>query len=118
MIKQIKVGGVVYPVVEKENIIIDGDADFLGSCDYKDHIIELRSDTGQARKEQTLVHELVHAMLFESGYGDHDEELVKRLGKMLHQVLQDNDFGFLRNYERVWSSHLTNSLVNKRKASK
>lgn len=96
MINQIKVGGVTYPVVEKKDIVIDGDANFIGCCRFKDHTIELLADAGPDRKAETLIHELIHAMLFEAGYDEHDEELVKRLSKILHQVLQDNDFSFFR----------------------
>lgn len=89
--------GVTYPVVEKKDIIIDGDANFIGCCRFKDHTIELLADAGPDRKSETLIHELIHAMMFEAGYDDHDEDLVKRLGKILHQVLKDNDFSFLRS---------------------
>jgi hypothetical protein len=67
-----------------------------GQVTYKDAHIQIDDSLAKDRANETLIHELLHAMLFEAGYYDQDEELVKRLAAVLHQVLRDNDFSFVR----------------------
>lgn len=55
--------------------------------------ILISENLSDSRKEQTLFHEMVHAMLFESGSDEYDnEELVNQLGLIMYQVFRDNDF--------------------------
>jgi hypothetical protein len=44
------------------------------------------------RKEQTIVHEMLHAIHFEAGYDseDQDEDMINRTANVLHQVIVDN----------------------------
>lgn len=97
---KIKIGGLQYEVTEVECIKQNGQpTTWMGGCHYDDAQISLLSTIGEERKRQVLVHEMVHAMLNEAGYckeGDQNEDQVERLGIVLHQVLQDNDFSFLR----------------------
>ena len=60
-----------------------------------DNLIEINDKIHKTRQDQTLVHELTHAMFFEAGLED-EEDLVNRLGLILYQVLKDNDFSWLR----------------------
>lgn len=99
---KIKVGGVEYAVTETPVVIVDSSTEYAGVCHYETHHIELLGTLGKDRKEQTLVHEMIHAALFESGLLEHDEDLVKRLGITMHQILKDNDFScFYRGKNEV-----------------
>lgn len=92
--KIVKVAGVTYTVEEKDVVIIDGNANYAGLCDYKDARIEILKEMNSERKEETFVHELFHAVLNEAGFDDHDEELVSRASRVLYQMLKDNHFSF------------------------
>jgi hypothetical protein len=96
------VGANTYHVEEVEGLIAKHDT--YGQVTYPDNIIEVDPDMAKDRKANVLIHELLHAMLFEAGYDEQDEDQVRRLGNVLSQVLRDNDFGFMRqtiNWEAV-----------------
>lgn len=88
----VKVGGIDYKVVEVPYVEISGDKNYGGSCDYQKCEINLLESMTAERKSQVFVHELVHAILNEAGFDEHDEDLVNRTGIVLHQVLVDNAF--------------------------
>ncbi|MBC1272673.1 ImmA/IrrE family metallo-endopeptidase [Listeria booriae] len=87
---EIKVAGVTYSVVEKDVVIIDGCSEYIGLCCHSESRIEILSSLSQTRKEQVFIHELVHAILNEAGYKEHDEDLVSRFSIIAHQVILDN----------------------------
>jgi hypothetical protein len=68
----------------------------LGQVSYDDTNIQLEADMSPTRRNDVLVHELLHAIFFEAGYGEQDEDTINRVGHVLAQVLRDNDFGFMR----------------------
>ncbi|WP_244905652.1 hypothetical protein [Listeria newyorkensis] len=86
---EVKVAGVIYNVVEKDLVVV-GESAVLGSCDFDKTEIELKTGMSQTRKEQVFIHELTHAILFEAGFTEHDEDLVDRFAIVAHQVLKDN----------------------------
>lgn len=100
MVDEIKVGGITYNVRITEDI-----QGFLyGSCSDDRSEILISTHPSKSKQEQTLIHELVHAIFNEAGLTDEaedgelyiaEEELVNRIGIVLHQVLTDNDFSFL-----------------------
>lgn len=88
--ENVKVAGIEYDVQIKE--LVDNDPNTYGSCVYHDAHIEIRKGLSKERAEQTFVHELMHATIFEAGYRSEDyEELVERLSVIWHQVLKEND---------------------------
>ena len=91
--EEVKIGGIVYPIEIKEDFT--GDTGDWGQTNFKKTTITLDSNMSKQRTEQTLVHEIVHGLFYEAGIED-DEDEVNRLGLVLHQVLTDNDFSFLR----------------------
>lgn len=91
ILMKIKVGGVYYTIEEKPFIEIDGNKNYAGSCTYTKTRIELLETLSNDRKEQTFIHELMHAILNEAGYAEHDEDLVERISIVLHQVINEND---------------------------
>jgi hypothetical protein len=100
MIKKIKVGGIYYDVEYKE-LVSESNAQ-LGWCRYDKARIEINNTVNEQVQEQTLIHELTHAMFNEAGIDiENEEDVVNKLGLILHQVLQDNDFSFIGENEVI-----------------
>lgn len=99
MVNHIKVAGITYKVVEKD-LSTRHEESYgveMGYCIVTDDTIEINESLTQERKEQTLIHEMTHAMFFEAGLSrDDEEDTVNRLSLVLYQVLKDNDFSWLR----------------------
>lgn len=88
--KKINVLGVDYGIEFKKEIEEDGEY-LLGLTDFQNSTIYLRSGMSRQRIWQTLVHELVHVMLYEDGNDDYNsEDLVNPLGNVMYQVIKDN----------------------------
>lgn len=100
MLNKIKVGGLIYDVVPvqwEENA--DGDLQFGIFNANKTNILINELISEQVQK-QTLIHEMMHAIFFEAGIEVENEEyLVNRISAVLYQVLQDNDFSFMKDEE-------------------
>jgi hypothetical protein len=90
-----RVGALDYKVTETPDLLRKHE--LFGQVTYDDGLIEIEPTLSEQRKHNVIIHELVHAMLFEAGYDEQDEEQVRRLGNVLTQVLRDNDFGFMRD---------------------
>lgn len=94
MTNKIRVGGIDYTVelvpklAERHNL--------YGQVTFGDSHIRIDDSLSLTRTNETLIHELTHAIFFEAGYDDHEEEMVRRIASVLHQVLRDNDFGFVQ----------------------
>ncbi|SMO92123.1 hypothetical protein SAMN06264849_11428 [Melghirimyces algeriensis] len=88
---KVKVGAITYTV---EDVARQFSRESLfGQIFYGDHRIELAEDISEQRRFQTFIHELVHAILFEMGMEDYnDEEFVRRLANMLTQVIVANEW--------------------------
>ena len=103
MIDKLKVGGMIYEVVFKELEADDGGVQ-LGWCDYAKSKLEINNhNVSEPKQKQTVIHELTHAIIHEAGvgFGDDEERVVNHIGLILHQVLRDNDFGWVREYEEA-----------------
>lgn len=82
-ITQLKIGPCVYslvrlPITEQ------------GLCDYKKQTITLQPDMHPTAERLVLWHEVIHAVMFQLGYNDHDERLVDGLAHYIVSVLNDN----------------------------
>ncbi|EEO6565098.1 ImmA/IrrE family metallo-endopeptidase [Listeria monocytogenes] len=96
--EKIRVGGIWYEIKEVTAVDIAGDKNYLGACDYDNQTIEILESLPEARKRQVLIHELTHAILYEAGYPEHDEELVERFSIVAYQVIEDLGKG----EEHIW----------------
>ena len=97
MLDKIKIGGIVYEVEFKELEAESGVQ--LGWCNYAKSKLEINNHNINLQKqEQTLIHEMTHAIMHEAGvgFGDDEERVVNHVGLILHQVLKDNDFSWVR----------------------
>jgi hypothetical protein len=92
-----RVGALDYHVTETPNLLRKHS--LFGQVTYDDGLIEIEPTLSEQRKHNVIIHELLHACLFEAGYDEQDEEQVRRLGNVLTQVLRDNDFAFMREEE-------------------
>lgn len=89
MLEKIKIGGMEYQVNEVEFDKSDDDV-ILGECRFEKAEILINENLSDSRKEQTLFHEMVHAMLFEAGSIEYDnEELVNQLGDKDYRAFVD-----------------------------
>lgn len=96
MLKKVKVGGVTYKITNEKNPHMDG-AVCYGVCDQKELTITMNSDLNEQRYNQTLIHEIMHAVMDEAGLDLEDEEdIVNRISLVWYQVLTDNRFDFLK----------------------
>ncbi|MCJ1785228.1 ImmA/IrrE family metallo-endopeptidase [Mammaliicoccus sciuri] len=99
----INVCGVKYYVMQSEEV--DNDPSCLGICIYRESLIQIKRGLSTERKKQVLVHELLHAIMYEAGYEEHDEELVKNLSVVINQVVSQNDIkATLNQIEQLPSS--------------
>lgn len=100
MLEKIKVGGIYYDIEYKE-LLSESDTQ-LGWCRYDKARIEINNTVNEQVQEQTLIHELTHAMFNEAGIDiENEEDVVNKMGLILHQVLQDNDFSFIGENETI-----------------
>ncbi|MGW7932145.1 hypothetical protein ACWEWU_10850 [Staphylococcus xylosus] len=99
----IDVCGVKYNLVQIEEV--DNDPNCLGLCIYSESIIQLKRGISIERKKQVLIHELLHAILYEAGYDEHDEVKVRNLSIVANQVICQNDIkATLNKLEQLPSS--------------
>lgn len=77
----IKIGGHKF-TVELVDYIDDDDS--AGECDVYINTIRIKKSLNQSQKEETLIHEVIHAMDMHM-----TEAQVDRLGFNLYQVLKD-----------------------------
>lgn len=92
----LNIGGVKYQVIEEQDVMVA--KDLLGENCARTSTMTLRKDQHPTRKLQTLVHEILHALVYEAGldekYQDHD--IVNPLSNALFRFMRDNDLGWVR----------------------
>lgn len=82
-ITSLKIGPCTYAVVR--SAITE-----YGLCDYKRQTITLQPDLHPTAERLVLWHEIIHAILYQLGYNDHDEKLVDGLAHSIVSVLSEN----------------------------
>ena len=91
---RIKIGGIDYEVILvplKSEELDYGDN--IGCIRHTDCKIWINKDMPVQKQQETLIHEIIHAIDVFIGDRDHEkpEEHVEEFGKVLYQVLRDND---------------------------
>ena len=94
--KKINVLGVPYRITLLEHVTLDGqDNIYMGATNEAKRLIKLATTTDfdDGAKEQTLFHELVHAVLSESGLArtltDAENEVYAQIfGNAMHQIFK------------------------------
>lgn len=87
---KVKVGTTTYTVKFVDELFEHGS--MFGEINYVQQIIRIDAGISVERKWQTFFHELTHAILFESGKsnGEDDEQLVRMIGNTLTRIAEDN----------------------------
>lgn len=93
--KSVKVGGKTYKVEITDRLDL-GAANCAGEILYDKLIIRILPNPEQMM-HYVLLHEIVHAMLQNHGYRDHDEQKVDELANVLHALIVDNPEMFERS---------------------
>ncbi len=93
--KKLKIGGLWFQVVESADVANQGNA--FGSMHCRQQKIFIEPSETQQKKEDTLIHEILHAIWWSVGLCERfkdnpkiEEEIVASLGNSLYQVLKDN----------------------------
>ncbi len=90
-IDSVKVGPLEYPVFVVENLASPEGENLLGELVYKDARIMLDPDQDENVQVLTLWHEIMHAILMQTGHcRDDDEGLADALSFAIVQLLRDN----------------------------
>lgn len=92
---KVKIGAITYKVKEVKNM--HEEFDHLGQILYTKGKIRVDKDLADDRKEQVLVHEILHGVFYEAGIEEQDEDMINRVSIILHQVLKDNDLSFSKS---------------------
>lgn len=85
--QQVKVGPMVYTVTEDTSRATDG---VYGAILYADSCISLQPGLTQAFQEVILWHEMIHAILSQSGLRDQEEQVIHAIAYGVVEVLKDN----------------------------
>ena len=86
--KKLKIGGHSYEVkLVEARRAVHMNLDSAGSTSsHRNHVIEIDLNLAQTSKEQTLFHEIFHAINSEL-----EHSLLESLSQQLYQVFKDND---------------------------
>lgn len=104
--KSILIGGIEYTIHEVPVVDIDGDRNFQGTCAYRRTEISVIEGLSEQRKTDVLAHEVMHAMFYEAGFEDMDEDTVCRLAKVFRSVLTDNNLSEFRpEITELWAGN-------------
>jgi hypothetical protein len=97
---KIKICNAEYEIVFRplKDAVFNGCSE-IGKCDGINYIIYIAEDMPSNRKIQTLIHELIHALLNEANYsriihnklGEFEEPFVEAMEKPLLSLFIDND---------------------------
>ncbi|MDH5106310.1 hypothetical protein OQI89_10650 [Lentilactobacillus diolivorans] len=90
-ISDVNIAGIKYRIKWAKNLEDDSQPCW-GLTNYQQATITIRKGLSPQKSRQTLIHEMVHAMLHEAGIDDlcNDEKLVNPLGNILNETLIDN----------------------------
>lgn len=91
MSKTVKIGAIVYEIVDVENLSDHGEK-LDGHITYDDSCIRLEKGMETQARRATLWHEILHAILIQAGYSKHAEGQVEALSFGIMEVLENNSW--------------------------
>ena len=76
----------------KELDIVDENPDVLGQIIYQKQLIEIKKSLPKDMKNTTILHEILHGILFHSGKQElnKNEDLIESLSNSIYQILKSN----------------------------
>lgn len=87
---KIKIGAFYYTVTEQEDIAKDNGKPSDGSCDYENLTIKVLRSMATPVKHATILHEAIHAILWQSGIMRHNEALIDIVAHGIYALLIEN----------------------------
>jgi hypothetical protein len=90
--KHIRIGGIPYEIVFQNGLMDDANA--LGHVEFEKQRITIDPSLPPERMAQTIVHEVMHAVFYEAGIADQDEDLVNQLAIAWWRMICETDDGF------------------------
>lgn len=97
--KKLKIGGFDWTVRENYDITYEGNC--YGSTHHGRQNIFLDPNMSQAKKQETLLHEIMHACYWQAGLIEFEkkdkiteEQMISSMAMSLYQVLKDNKLDF------------------------
>jgi Zn-dependent peptidase ImmA (M78 family) len=102
---RVQVGAMTYEVRIIPNM--HAERELYGEVLYGQQIIKIAGDISERRQVNTYLHELTHAILFESGSVEdyQDEQLVRRFSNVLTQVVYANKWSIGEETQHATSEH-------------
>lgn len=91
-----KILGLNYNIKFVETVNIDG---FYGEIKHKDELIRLNKDHSPQRMEESLIHEINHAIDAELKL-KLSEDTITRLSNVWYQIIQDNPHIFKYKWKK------------------
>jgi Zn-dependent peptidase ImmA (M78 family) len=92
----VKIAGITYIIDKNADEYLAG-AGLQGLCDANQQVIAISNSYPDERRYETFIHELLHAIVYESGgsnyLGEKEEDFVFCVSKVLCQVLKENRLG-------------------------
>lgn len=95
--KQIRIGSVDYDVIIKDTPVVLEGQQCMGAINYMKNKIEIDASIISIQQaEITLLHEIMHGILYDRGFKEtENEELVEGIARGLHQLIRDNKEMFI-----------------------
>lgn len=91
---KVKISGIDYDVQITEHQTTD-EGVLLGQISYSEAVIYINEEQNDQLKAATLLHEIVHGILYHMGSEmNDDEKFVEGFSSGLHQVFKDNEWDF------------------------
>lgn len=95
--EKLKIGGFIWTIEESEDVSREGNA--YGSTHHSTQKIYIDPKATPQKKEHTVLHEIMHALWWQSGLGERykgdknhtEEEVIQALAHGMYQVLKDNN---------------------------
>lgn len=85
--KRLEIGGLTYQIIATDRLELG--TGFAGEIDYTNLEIRLKK-FNQYKMQQTLVHEMVHAIMASIGEQEHDERFVEGFSQGLYAAIRHN----------------------------
>jgi len=86
----VRIGCIDYAIIMSDSLVDEEGNEIFGQCAYDTCEIQILSRLAAQTKLATLWHEIVHAILIDCGYADHDEQMVSALAHGILSVLKNN----------------------------
>tara|TARA_R110002051_G_scaffold184296_2_gene253695 strand:+ start:719 stop:1024 length:306 start_codon:yes stop_codon:yes gene_type:complete len=83
--RSLNIGGHLYAVIEQPLVHKEENKELYGQHAVKHNIIRLNEEVTHSRKVETLVHEVLHAIYFNTGL-EHNERQIEAISNGLHQL--------------------------------